>query len=177
MLPTLSFVQEINIAMPDLLKATPNPEHQADANRRNQAIEQEIQILQRPKPTVQETQPLPLLLPLPLPLPTPPQTPDTEKQLFHPPGEGNPGPQVQRPWTLKDIRRHTEHIDRQDNLRKMEYELQGRLFATPITTKIARKRPRNLPLVDIYCIGAVGFYRILTKSKTTPFITSLYEID
>src|ERR1700722_8240814 len=59
----------------------------------------------------------------------------------------------------------------------MEYELQGRPFATLITTKIARKRPRNLPLVDIYCIGAVGFYRILTKSKTTPFITSLYEID
>ena len=45
MLLILSFVQEINIAMPDLLKATPNPKHQADANCRNQLIEQEIQIL------------------------------------------------------------------------------------------------------------------------------------
>ena len=35
----------------------------------------------------------------------------------------------------------------------------------------------NLPLVDIYCIGAVGFYRTLTKPNVTPFVTSLYEID
>jgi hypothetical protein len=31
--------------------------------------------------------------------------------------------------------------------------------------------------VDIYCIGAVGFYQTLIKLDTTPFVTSLYEID
>jgi hypothetical protein len=31
--------------------------------------------------------------------------------------------------------------------------------------------------VDIYYIGAVGFYRTLIKPDVTPFVTSLYEID
>ena|ERR1700722_360986 len=59
----------------------------------------------------------------------------------------------------------------------MEQELQRRPTAIPITTKIARKQLLNLPLVDIYCIGVVGFYQTLTKSNATPFITSLYKID
>jgi hypothetical protein len=66
---------------------------------------------------------------------------------------------------------------RQDNLRKMEWELQGKSLATPITRKITTKRPTNLPPVDIYCIGAVGFYRTLIKPDVTSFVTSLYEID
>ena len=31
--------------------------------------------------------------------------------------------------------------------------------------------------VDIYCIGAVGFYWNLVQLDTIAFITSLYEID
>ena len=31
--------------------------------------------------------------------------------------------------------------------------------------------------VDIYCIGAGGFYWTLTKPDTKSFVTSLYEID
>jgi len=35
----------------------------------------------------------------------------------------------------------------------------------------------DLPLVDICCIGAVGFYRNLVQPDTIAFTTSLYEID
>ena len=31
--------------------------------------------------------------------------------------------------------------------------------------------------MDIYCIGAVGFYQTLIKPDATPFVTSLYKID
>lgn len=31
--------------------------------------------------------------------------------------------------------------------------------------------------MDIYCIGAISFYRTLIKPNVTPFVTSLYEID
>src|SRR5436190_5634475 len=80
-------------------------------------------------------------------------------------------------WVPKDIRRHTECLDQQDNLRKMECKLQGKPPAMLITRKITIKHLTNLPPVDIYCIGAVGFYRTLIKPDTESFITSLYEID
>src|SRR5271154_3480110 len=85
-------------------------------------------------------------------------------------------PTIRKPWTPKDIGKHTERIDQRDNLRKIERELQGKatlptLLWSPI------KRLMNLPPVDIYCIGAVGFYRTLAKPNVTPFVTSLYEID
>ena len=35
----------------------------------------------------------------------------------------------------------------------------------------------DLPLVDIYCIRAVGFYQTIIKLETKPFVTSLYEIN
>jgi len=35
----------------------------------------------------------------------------------------------------------------------------------------------NLPLVDICCISAVGFYQNLVQPDTIAFITSLYEIN
>src|SRR5438045_9423805 len=47
----------------------------------------------------------------------------------------------------------------------------------PITIKITINHLTNLPPVDIYCIGAVGFYQTLIKSDTESFVTSLYEID
>ena len=60
----------------------------------------------------------------------------------------------------------------------MERELQGKPIAVnnrPLVKRV--KWPTNLPLVDIYCIGAIGFYWTLTKLDVTPFVTSLYEID
>jgi hypothetical protein len=43
--------------------------------------------------------------------------------------------------------------------------------------KWSTKRRTDLPPVDIYCIGAIGFYRTLIQPKVTSFVTSLYEID
>jgi hypothetical protein len=60
----------------------------------------------------------------------------------------------------------------------MEQELQGKTRAPqPPPRKAPSKQVASLPPVDIYCIGAVGFYRTLTKPDVTTFITSLYEID
>ena len=39
------------------------------------------------------------------------------------------------------------------------------------------KKPADLPLVNIYCISAVGFYRNLVRLNTVAFTTSLYEIN
>jgi len=35
----------------------------------------------------------------------------------------------------------------------------------------------DLPLVDICCISAVGFYQNLVQPNTIAFITSLYKIN
>jgi len=70
-------------------------------------------------------------------------------------------------------------MDRKDNLRKMECELKGlinpRLQNTARRTAV--KKPTDLPLVDVCCIGAVGFYRNLIQPNAITFTTSLYEID
>ena len=55
-----------------------------------------------------------------------------------------------------------------DNLRRKTGEL-------PVKPRPVRKQ--TLPLVDIYCIGPTGFYCNLTRPGSTPFITSLHEID
>jgi hypothetical protein len=50
----------------------------------------------------------------------------------------------------------------------------------PETTPVRPARPRrlkNLPHIDIYCIGAVGFDRTTKQLDSTVFVTSLYEID
>ena len=39
------------------------------------------------------------------------------------------------------------------------------------------KKPTDLLLVDIYCIGAVGFYQNLAQLDTITFTTILYEIN
>src|SRR5204863_2706805 len=100
----------------------------------------------------------------------------TSESLSPLPGKENQNSN-HKPWVPKDIRRHTECLDQQDNLQKMECELQGKPPTMPITRKITIKHLTNLPPVDIYCIGAVGFYRTLIKPDAEPFITSLYEID
>ena len=60
----------------------------------------------------------------------------------------------------------------------MDDELQGKVTVSHTLPRQAHsKRTASLPPVDIYCIGAVGFYRTLIKPDATPFVTSLYEID
>ena len=59
----------------------------------------------------------------------------------------------------------------------MELELQGRTPIPKALKHALRKQDACLLPVDIYYIGAIGFYRILIKLDVTPFITSLYEID
>src|SRR5438876_2073627 len=70
------------------------------------------------------------------------------------------------------------------------------VWADTMTIYLVSSHPASLPLViqtklhtwllcrlkalfstDIYCIGAVGFYRTLIKPDTESFVTSLYEID
>jgi hypothetical protein len=84
---------------------------------------------------------------------------------------------IRKPWTPKGIEKHTERIDRQDSLRKMATELQEPAKQPAKQPTKPAKQPTNLPAVDIYCIGAIGFYRTLIKPNVTPFVTSLYEID
>jgi hypothetical protein len=121
--PTPSFIKEIIVTMKRLLETALDPAHQADATRRDQALQKEIElgkisILRRPqtqnasattspKPTTTavNTQPLIAL------------------DGFHPLGGGNQNASVRKPWTPKGIERHIELLDQQDNLRKMEYEL------------------------------------------------------
>ena len=43
--------------------------------------------------------------------------------------------------------------------------------------RTAVRKPIDLPLVDIYCISAIGFYWNLVQPDTITFMTSLYEID
>jgi len=45
------------------------------------------------------------------------------------------------------------------------------VYKTPI------KKPINLLLVNICCIGAIGFYQNLKRPNTVAFTTSLYEIN
>jgi hypothetical protein len=39
------------------------------------------------------------------------------------------------------------------------------------------KKPTDFLLIDVCCIGAIGFYYNLVQPDTITFITSLYEID
>src|SRR3954447_9090126 len=80
--------------------------------------------------------------------------------------------------TPRDIQRHTELIDQRDNLQKMEHELREQTTIPPLTTRQRLvRRQTDLPLVDIYCISAVGFYQNLIQPSTKAFTTSLYKID
>ena len=42
---------------------------------------------------------------------------------------------------------------------------------------MAIKKLTNLPPINIYYIGAIGFYRNLAQPNTVAFITSLYKIN
>ena len=150
--PTPMFVKEITTSMQNILGRSPDPRHQEDANQRDKKLQEEIQLgrvrlLQCPKETPQE----------------PTAMPPSHKH---------------QPWTPKRIERHTERLDYMDSLQKMDDELQGKVTVSQTLPRRAHsKRTASLPPVDIYCIGAVGFYRTLIKPDATPFVTSLYEID
>src|SRR5436305_11740759 len=51
----------------------------------------------------------------------------------------------------------------------------------PAIQLAAQKQPvkplQDLSYVDIYYIGAIGFYQNIVQPRTTVFTTSLYEID
>ena len=60
-------------------------------------------------------------------------------------------------------------------LRK-EPEVRNRPGTTPVRPP-REKQPKNLPHVDIYCIGPTGFHQAAKQPDSTVFVTSLYEID
>ena len=109
------------------------------------------------------------------------EQPSITSTLFRPPGGGNqdPRPAVRRLWIPKGIEQHTEKIDYQDSLQKIEAELQAlttqsRPLQTPVTD---RKQLVKLSLIDIYCISTIGFLRNVKQPDTTVFSTSLYKIN
>ena len=61
----------------------------------------------------------------------------------------------------------------------MEQELRKVVNPLPQNTVhgTSVKKPINLLLVNICCIGAIGFYQNLKRPNTVAFTTSLYEID
>jgi len=162
------FAREITISMENLLDTTTNPAHQLDAIRRDQAFQEgirsrKIQIL--PRPQVQSN---------PTTIATLQSTADEEVAIKI---AINPKSAERKTWLPRDITKHSEHIDRQDNLRKMEYELQKTAATPGKPQKPPVKHYTDLPPVDIYCIGAEGFNRNLKQLGTTAFITSLYKIN
>ena len=61
----------------------------------------------------------------------------------------------------------------------MEQELR-RAVSPPLQNMVYKtsiKKPINLPLVNICCISAIGFYQNLKRPNTVTFTTSLYKID
>ena len=81
--------------------------------------------------------------------------------------------------TTRNIGRYTECIDWKDNLWKMEDELKR--IVNPrlqiMAQKIAIKKLMDLPPINIYYIGTVGFYQNLVQPNTIAFTTSLYKIN
>jgi transposase InsO family protein len=177
--PTPSFIKEITVTMRDLLEPTTvNPAYQADATRRDWAFEDAIRC--RKVPILKRTDPVTTVLNncsyqeqsiAVIQRTTVPVAANQKIAI-------DPEPVVRKTWTPKDITKHSERIDRRDSLRKMERELQGRPTAANNGRPVKRiKRPVNLPPVDIYFIGAVGFHRTIAQPDIQPFVTSLYEID
>src|SRR5277367_3130845 len=136
--PTPLFVHEITTTLESLLQKTINPAHQADAVHRDRALEKEILlgkvcILHQPQASLELQNPPDLTTVVN-------KQPSITSTLFRPPSRGNqdPRPAVQRLWIPKGIEQHTEKIDYQDSLWKIEAELQAlttefRPLQTPVT--------------------------------------------
>jgi hypothetical protein len=111
--------------MENLVRPQIDTIHQADAIRRDQAFEKDVQldpqrirILRRPQATYIT--------------PPAPQTQEVDSDLPKSPVE-NLGP-TQPQWKARNIGRHTKLIDRKDNLRKMERELRKTMNPIPQNT-------------------------------------------
>ena len=70
-------------------------------------------------------------------------------------------------------------MDQKDNLRKIEHKLKRTVNSRPQNTarRTAVRKPIDLLLVNICCIGAIGFYWNLVQPNTIAFMTSLYKIN
>src|SRR5438876_1054344 len=95
------FVKEITMSMQNILRRSPDPRHQEDANQRDKKLQEEIQLgrvrlLQRPKETPQE----------------PTAMPPSHKH---------------QPWTPKRIERHTERLTMWTVYRRWMMNCKGRL--------------------------------------------------
>ena len=163
-------IKEINTHIETLTRNVANPEHQADAARRDRALYKESR-LDKVQP-LHHDQGQPTSLPRPskpdAPLGIPPPSPKLNPQSTA----------SQRPLATKDVSKHSEQRDRERNLQKMEMELKGISAATKrVSKEVSKRESTPLPPVDICMIGAAGFYRNVTRQGATPFLTSLYEID
>ena len=136
-----------------LAPKTIDPDHQADADRRDQAFEQED-----PLPSVGVVERL--------------SSPISPYCAGH-----SKTPQVlKRKLGTTSSTHRSEYWDRQNNLRAMNQALAG-----VSTRQSSVRRPKviklDLPPIDIAAIGAVGFRRNLQDIRSIVFSTSLYEID
>jgi hypothetical protein len=141
------------------LKTQPaNPHHQADADRRDQAFDNQS--------TDQSiSQELTDLLPS-VNIIDKPQVAQILKR--------GPRPALST--------RSSEYWDRQNNLRAMNQALAGQQPPPPTTTRLKFtavnfSRRLDLPAVDIAGIGVAGYRRNLQDDQSIAFSTSLYEID
>ena len=154
------------------MQAVTDLKHQADVNRRDQAFQEDIHLwkIQILKRTDQQAT-------------TVPDNSGHQEQSVVATQEmamkttSDPKPAACKAWIPKDITRHTERIDQQDSLWKMDLELQGKPITTPAPIKKRLKQALSSMLVDICSIGAVGFYQTLIKKDSMPFVTSLYKIN
>ena len=120
-----SFIKEISIIIENLIRPQINTVYQANAIRKDQAFEKDVQlnlqqicILRRPQTTY--------VMPPAL------EIKKVNKKLAELPA-GNLGP-IQLQKMARSIRRYTKYIDQRDNLQKIEQELR----------KIINPKPQNI---------------------------------
>ncbi len=188
---------ELVVKKKDLMKPSPNSLYQKDADRRNQAMDQEdrmnppISILKRgqgrdvragqSRTQVQDCSATDQ------PISTSPanQRIDSSRTPLY---RMNPNRHGQSHTRVQDCQKtlvpkwqpaQTYEKDRNRNLRRMEHELKKpEIPVGPAITKPKTQSPiLNPTKINIAMIGAVGFHRNMKKDSTEGFITSLYEID
>jgi hypothetical protein len=140
---------KLRLLDPKILKSGPiNRDHQADADRRDQALA---------KQSAREEQ----------------EDPQLSVSLV----DHLPIPRVlkRRPSTTPSTR-SSEYWDRQNNLRAMNQALAGVAPRQPSARRPKAMR-LDLPPVDIAAIGVAGYRRNLQDPRSTAFSVSLYEID
>jgi hypothetical protein len=151
-LPSSPDLVKLRLLDPKVLKPGPsNQNHQVDADRRDQALDEQ------PPAQKQEGPQLSVSL---VDYQTSPRVSQILKRKL------NPAPATQS----------TEYWDRQNNLRAMNQALAG-----VDTRKPSVRRPKSvqldLPPVDIAAIGVAAYRRNLQNDQSTAFSVSLYEID